>query len=85
MELRRVSFIVYVDLGTGSTDTGTINFAFSTTASTNRQWEIKVTQVPCHQDRREAGCLQYHEGTTGRIETFNFQEPTSQIHLQEQK
>ena len=39
---------VYVDLGTTSSDSATINFNFlSTDTTTGRQWEIKVTQVEC--------------------------------------
>lgn len=38
---------VYIDIGRGSSDSATLNFAFANTASTTRQWEIKVTQVKC--------------------------------------
>ena len=79
--------LVYVDIGPATGATGTISFNFATTASTTRQWEVKVTQVPCYQSRgRDSGCLQYHTGITGRIESFNFQETTStsQQHLADQ-
>merc|ERR1712018_361885 len=76
-----------MDIGPDSGATGTIAFTFASTTSSARQWEIKVTQVPCYSPARQPdGCLQYHTGIAGRIETFNFQEPTtsSQQHLTDQ-
>merc|ERR1712110_1057886 len=44
-----------------------------TDASTDRGWEIKVTQLPCnHPNKQPEGCLQYHTATSGRFETFNW-------------
>lgn len=37
----------------------------------NRMWEIKVSQMGFHQ-RAPTGCLQFHHGTTGIIQTMNF-------------
>lgn len=37
----------------------------------SRLWEVKVTQIPFTQ-RAPAGCLQYHTGTKGFIQTMNF-------------
>ncbi|KAJ8915019.1 hypothetical protein NQ315_015994, partial [Exocentrus adspersus] len=37
----------------------------------SRLWEVRLTQVPFSQ-RAPAGCLQYHEGGTGIIQTMNF-------------
>ena len=39
--------LVYMDIGMGCENTGKIDFAFGTAASTSRQFEIKVTQVEC--------------------------------------
>ena len=40
--------VVYVDMGTSSSDTVNLAFAFDTSlTSGTRAWEIKVTQVPC--------------------------------------
>ena len=39
------SILVYVDLGTGASDTATLNFALS--GSYSRYYEIKITQLPC--------------------------------------
>ncbi|RZC34751.1 uncharacterized protein BDFB_001026, partial [Asbolus verrucosus] len=36
-----------------------------------RLWEVRVVQVPFTQ-RAPAGCLQYHTGATGLIQTMNF-------------
>ena len=92
--------LVYMDIGTGCENTGKIDLAFGTAASTSRQFEIKVTQVECTSRSRytnllkalkyakklwifnilydfkrptASGCLQYHTGTTGRIQMFNYQ------------
>ncbi|XP_063917357.1 uncharacterized protein LOC135133044 [Zophobas morio] len=37
----------------------------------SRLWEVRVIQVPFTQ-RAPAGCLQYHMGVTGTIQTMNF-------------
>jgi hypothetical protein len=75
-----------MDMGTASTGTSTLDFTFSGTSSSTRQWEIKATQIPCASNVRPAsGCLQYHTGLTGRFETFNFQDASSQIHLASQR
>ena len=42
---------VYTDIGSQTSDTATLTFAFDGTA-TNRMWEIKVTQVPCFSSYR---------------------------------
>lgn len=64
---------VYIDIGTVSTDTITLAFTFSTTTSTVRTWEIKVSQITCNNlNRPPNGCLQYFTTLTGRITTFNF-------------
>merc|ERR1712241_667598 len=63
---------IYVDIGSGSSDTATLAFAF-TGSSTSRKWDIKVAQIPCSQTYSPpAGCLQYSTGMTGQITTFNF-------------
>lgn len=37
----------------------------------SRLWEVKVTQIPFTQ-RAPAGCLQYHTGVKGLVQTMNF-------------
>eukprot|EP00095_Tigriopus_kingsejongensis_P012190 maker-scaffold521_size146803-snap-gene-0.14 protein:Tk12190 transcript:maker-scaffold521_size146803-snap-gene-0.14-mRNA-1 annotation:"hypothetical protein KGM_18655" len=76
---------IYVDIGNLASDTAQLNFAFNG-ASNNRQWEIKVTQIPCNTQGHPngCGCLQYHTGLTGRLTTFNFL-PTNDNHLANQQ
>jgi len=62
---------VYVDMGTQASESVALSFDFTGTYS--RFFEVKVTQLPCTSEyNRFPGCLQYHEGLTGRIETFNY-------------
>ena len=62
-----------------------MNFNFGSAASTIRQFEVKVTQIPCAANYRPpSGCFQYHEGLTGRFQTFNFQDSASPLHLANQ-
>jgi len=74
---------MYVDMGYGASDTATLAFTFNAAAGT-RNWEIKVTQVSCRGiTKPPKGCLQWHQGATGRITTFNFP-PTTESHLAKQ-
>ena len=46
--------------------------------------KVTIVLIPCYIFRpTDPGCLQYHTGTTGRIETFNFQ--ANSQHLISQK
>lgn len=74
---------IYLDMGTGSSDSATLALAFSGT-STLRKWEIKVAQIPCGKAYAPpGGCLQWHTGLTGQITTFNFGDSAS-THLRNQ-
>ncbi|XP_059083097.1 uncharacterized protein LOC131880461 [Tigriopus californicus] len=65
---------IYVDIGNRASDTATLNFNLNGDRS-NRIFDIKVTQIPCRsRSRPPEGCLQYHTGLTGRMETFNYQD-----------
>ncbi len=44
--------LVYVDMGNQATDTVTLAFTFSTSSSTTRNWEIKVSQISCNNPAR---------------------------------
>ena len=44
--------LVYMDMGNSASDTAKIEFAFSSTSSTIRTWEIKLTQIPCNSPSR---------------------------------
>ena len=75
---------MYYELGTGNSATATLNFNFGSAASSIRQFEVKVTQIPCAASYRPpSGCFQYHQGLTGRFQTFNFQDTATQ-HLANQ-
>ncbi|KAF2896996.1 hypothetical protein ILUMI_09179, partial [Ignelater luminosus] len=39
----------------------------------SRLWEVRITQIPFTQ-RAPSGCLQYHTGTKGVLQTMNFAE-----------
>ena len=74
-----------MDMGNLNSNTATATFTFSG-ASTVRQWDIKITQIPCYSEQRpESGCLQYHTQLTGRITTFNFEDAAAQQHLASQE
>ena len=60
------SFLVYVDIGTVSTDTATLAFTFGTTTSTTRAWEIKVSQITCSNPNRYE--KKYLGEQTGKLE-----------------
>ena len=45
-------FSVYVDMGNQATDSVTLAFTFSTTTSTIRSWEFKVSQITCSNPNR---------------------------------
>ena len=40
-----IYILVYLDIG--NSDSSTVEFAFGTTSSTSRQWDVKVAQIPC--------------------------------------
>jgi hypothetical protein len=51
----------------------------------NRYWEIQVTQLSCSDPNlAPGGCLQYHTGHTGVIESFNWQNTDAKFHLANQ-
>ena len=45
---------------------------------------LQSVLIPAFQTRPPNGCLQYQEGLTGTIQTFNFQDSTNNQHLAEQ-
>jgi len=81
---------VYMDVGPDSGGYITMTFAFSTTTTTiSRTWEIHVTQIECSSRSRpfDSGCLQYHTGSAGRFQSFNFAQTTTTLygHMHSQK
>lgn len=67
---------MYIDAGTGATDTSTVTFALNaagTATSADRLWSIKVSQIPCDEGyEAPTGCLQYYTGLSGQVWSFNF-------------
>merc|ERR1711981_409459 len=75
---------VYVELGKTADATALLAFTFGS-QTISRYWDIKVTQLECtNRSKPASGCLQYFTGTTGRIETFNFQNSAAPHHLHNQ-
>lgn len=67
---------MYFDAGT-SGDSLELTFSLVGT-STERQWNILVSQIACTDPwRAPADCLQYHTGVSGNIQSFNF--PNGQL------
>jgi len=77
---------VYVELGSSNTATASLMFTFSsTTTSTSRSWDIRVSQYTCYDSNTPyQGCFQWFTGLTGRITTFNYGGDTDNIHLPNQ-
>merc|ERR1739844_101049 len=68
---------MYIHTGPDSGVTATLAFTFSGT-STERTWEIKVSQIECgSRSMPQDGCLQWHTGTSGEFKTFNYDESSS--------
>ncbi|MPC20608.1 hypothetical protein E2C01_013561 [Portunus trituberculatus] len=45
----------------------------STASTVDREWNIKVAQIPCDSEyRAPSGCLQYYTESTGTVSSFNF-------------
>merc|ERR1719245_892205 len=74
---------IYVAVGNGASDSATLALAFSGDSSI-RQWEIKVSQIPCGAWAPPDGCLQWNTGLTGRLTSFNWLD-TGSSHLADQQ
>jgi len=73
---------IYVEVGPDSGAYITMTFTFGTSTTISRYWEIHVTQHECSSTARpyDSGCLQYHTGSAGRLESFNFAQSTSSLY-----
>ncbi|XP_011187933.2 uncharacterized protein LOC105215619 [Zeugodacus cucurbitae] len=72
--LRPLTFSqLYPNSSGGATPTIEIVMNFTQRFQPIRLWEIRIAQIPFSQ-RAPVGCLQYHTGTEGIIQTFNFAE-----------
>ena len=75
------SISVYIEVG--DDDSATVAFTFAD-VDTTRSFEIKVTQFTCDSEMRPPeGCLQYHMGIDGSLQTFNF--ANDDVHLADQQ
>jgi len=61
----------YLDVS--NTDNDKAYLSFTLGDATLNQWKIKVTQLSCddYGVAAQAGCFQYHTGTTGTIQSYN--------------
>jgi len=66
---------IYIDIGPVPTDNTVVTFTL-TGIQQNRYWEILVSQYSCGSRLApHSGCLQYFTGVSGRIESYNYQNP----------
>merc|ERR1712226_1541691 len=73
---------MYIEVGPDSGAYIALTFTFGTGTTISRYWEIHVTQHECSSTARpyDSGCLQYHTGSAGRIESFNFAQSTTTLY-----
>jgi len=73
---------IYLEVGPDTGSYITLTFSFGTGTTISRYWEIHVTQHECTSQARpfDAGCLQYHVGSAGRFQSFNFAQTTSSLY-----
>ncbi|KAK8405007.1 hypothetical protein O3P69_001524 [Scylla paramamosain] len=63
---------MYVDLGRTS-NTQAVLTVITMGPAFERSWKVKVSQIPCNTDYTAPnGCLQYYQGVTGQIKTYNY-------------
>lgn len=68
---------MYLDFG--SSDTINLNVLLSGNVQKEREWNIEILMIPCRSEARPpSGCLQYFEGVSGQVQSFNF---LSSFHL----
>jgi len=59
-----------------------ITFNIGSDTSIDRYWDIKVYQIACDsQLRPPVGCLQYFWGKSGTVNSFNYQDMITNVHL----
>ncbi|XP_023330808.1 uncharacterized protein LOC111703166 [Eurytemora carolleeae] len=62
---------MYVE--TGATDGDTVSLAFSVIGTTNNQWNVRVSQIPCSASyRAPSQCVKYFTGTKGTVTSYGF-------------
>jgi len=71
---------MYIETGTGSSDSVSLEFYLSDTAGSTttlgsklRKWNVKVTQIPCETNyAAPADCVQYYTGSQGYVQSYGF-------------
>ncbi|XP_023321599.1 uncharacterized protein LOC111696274 [Eurytemora carolleeae] len=62
---------MYVE--TGATDGDTVSLAFLVTGTSNDQWNVKVSQIPCSASyRAPSNCVKYFTGSSGTVTSYGF-------------
>jgi len=66
--------MVLVYLEFGSSETMTLNILLgSNNQDKEREWNIEILMIPCRATlRAPAGCLQYFQGLSGQVTSFNY-------------
>ncbi|KAB0796698.1 hypothetical protein PPYR_10759 [Photinus pyralis] len=63
---------MYIDSGEGNTAPIILSVVTSG-PSFMRTWKMRISQIPCtSRNRGEMGCLQYYNGVSGQIKSFNY-------------
>ncbi|XP_059087652.1 uncharacterized protein LOC131884036 [Tigriopus californicus] len=69
---------MYIDVGNDGKSAATLAFNFNGNSRTDKEWEIKVAQIPCRSEYKAPNdCLQFLTGTMGKLKTFNFDDPVT--------
>ncbi|KAF0304047.1 hypothetical protein FJT64_002829 [Amphibalanus amphitrite] len=75
---------MYIDTGVLNTSAPITLSVVTSGVTFARSWKIRVSQIPCNElYTAEPGCLQYHTGVSGKLQSFNF-EFTSGLQLSNQ-
>ncbi len=80
-DIDHLDHLVILDAG-GNGDVVDLNFNLGT-ATTQRSWLIRVTQLECGSIPNNC-CFQYYTGLTGQLFSFNWQNTQVQYHLASQ-
>ena len=62
---------MYVEVGSLAADS--VSLAFSVAGTTNDQWNIRVSQIPCSANyRAPTNCVKYFTGSSGTVTSYGF-------------
>jgi len=75
---------MYLNAYPGKNLDASVAITIGSASSQGRRWSIRVTQIDCGTlYTAPPACLQYHTGTTGSVQTWNY-EDTNNIHTNNQ-